>query len=90
MIEKHKMERVKQPFGLDDKLFEFTQNSEFERAHRNLMSYLTARPELQKETPEELYKQQLSIKNNQQTGASQPDENASGGKKKVGISSKEY
>ena len=89
MIEKHKMERTKQPFGLDDKLFEFTQNSEFERAHRNLMSYLTARPELQKETPEELFKQ-LTIKNNQQTGASQPDENASGGKKKVDVSSKEY
>ena len=83
------MERTKQPFGLDDKLFEFTQNSEFERAHRNLMSYLTVRPELQKETPEELYKQ-LTIKNYQQTGASQPDENASGGKKKVDVSSKEY
>ena len=88
MIEKHKMERTKQPFGLDDKLFEFTQNSEFERAHRNLISYLTARPELQKETPEELYKQ-LTIKNYQQIGL-QPDENASGGKKKVNVSSKEY
>jgi len=53
------------------------------------MSYLTARPELQKETPEELYKQ-LTIKTYQQTGASQPDENASGGKKKVDVSSKEY
>ena len=82
------MERTKQPFGLDDKLFEFTQNSEFERAHRNLISYLTARPELQKETPEELYKQ-LTIKNYQQIGL-QPDENASGGKKKVDVSSKEY
>jgi hypothetical protein len=58
MIEKHKMERAKQPFGLDDKLFEFTQNNEFERAHRNLMNYMSARPELQKEAPDELYRQQ--------------------------------
>jgi len=64
MIEKHKEKREKQPFGLNDKLFEFTQNDEFERDHRNLMSYLSARPELQKETHQELYKP-LAIKSNQ-------------------------
>lgn len=35
-IEKHKRERIRQPFGLEDKMFEFTQNNDFERASRNL------------------------------------------------------
>ena len=56
MIEKHKIERTRQPFGLDDKLFEFTQNNDFERAHRNLMNYMSARPELQRDTPQEIFK----------------------------------
>ena len=56
MIEKHKMERTRQPFGIDDKLFEFTQNNDFERGHRNLMSYMTARPEIWRESQEEMFK----------------------------------
>lgn len=89
MIEKHKMERTRQPFGLDDKLFEFTQNNDFERAHRNLMNYMSGRQELQRETPQEMFKQQ-TIRNKQAADGLTSEENFSGGKKKVDTSSKEF
>lgn len=33
MIERHKKERMRNPFDIDDKMFEFTQNNRFEEAH---------------------------------------------------------
>ena len=46
MIERHKKERLRNPFDIDDKMFEFTQNNRFEEAHNQLLAYISQRPEL--------------------------------------------